>query len=81
MIDRSQVFSILKCEFGWNGVTPETLDPSELERAMVGQKCASKCANKMGILLAKNGATFIARIDGKPNRRFVVRGIVYVRAA
>lgn len=75
----SMVYSILKCEFGWNGVQPETLQQEEIESALMGQGCEIACANKLAILLDEHGATFRGRIDGRPNIRHVRDGVVYLR--
>lgn len=76
----SLVYSILKCEFGWNGVLPDSMGWAAVESIAGGQFCASERADRIAVLLAENGAVFRERIDGQPNRRRVVGGVV-VRAA
>lgn len=72
----SVVFSILKCEFGWNGIVPESMSEHEIDWIMEEPGSASVMADKIGLLLAANGATFRERIDGKRNTRRIVGGVV-----
>lgn len=72
----SLLFSILKCEFGWNGVLPDPVTWRDIDRITDEQGSESEKADEIGLLLAANGATFRERIDGKPNTRRVVGGVV-----
>jgi hypothetical protein len=74
-MNRSLVFSILKCEYGWNGCFD---DPSIVDRIeiIIENSCSEVCAAKViaGLLYDEGGEKrFSPRIDGKPNTRSVVR--------
>lgn len=77
-MDRSLMFSILKCEFGWNGCTSSGFDWDFVDSLIAKHKCTSRCANEVAILLAEHGEIFLERCDGKPNKRIVVNGVVEI---
>lgn len=71
---RSTIYSVLKCEFGWNGVLPE----GETQEEMIknGFSCGCKpvsIATKLAQQIKDLGCAhyFRQRIDGKPNLRSV----------
>lgn len=68
---RSMAFSILKCDYGWNGVTPEgCADLDAICDAANRPICAAASMAK-AIHEIVGGRYFRSRIDGKPNRRTV----------
>ena len=69
--ERSHAFSILKCEYGWNGVQPAgCADLDTICAKASGPVCA---ANQMAraIHAVVGQQYFRTRMDGKPNRRRV----------
>lgn len=70
---RSQIFSILKIEFGWDGCIPASFDLSELEDEISLSHSLDKCVFSVSQSLADrlhaHGAVWLQRIDGKPNSR------------
>lgn len=72
---RSTVFSILKCEYGWNGCfSPEMRDLDGIALAGIDAgktpiQCAHECAIEIHRVVGQK--YFRQRIDGRPNRRTV----------
>lgn len=69
--DRNYAFSILKCEYGWNGIQPvgcENLD--DICARAHGPICAATAMAK-AIHAIVGQKYFRQRVDGKPNRRTV----------
>lgn len=68
---RSGVYSILKCGYGWNGLLPEGVTGEShdaiIQKAFDNWECVKCAAEKVAVELAKAGATWAKRIDGKPN--------------
>lgn len=80
---RSYMYSILKCEFGWNGCYPDGLDSAAMEAEAMTRACARDAADFYALALSAAGCNLGPnrgnRLDGKPHRAFVVDGFVFRR--
>ncbi len=70
---RSHLYSILKCEYGWNGVYTATAPDLDkiAARGMDAGECQDCISARMAheILTHCGRGYFRPRVDGKPNRR------------
>lgn len=78
-MDRSLVFSILKCEYGWNGCTDTAEQMAQIDGILAREESRGNCegcaaSEIAGFIQDECGRGFFGpRIDGKPNRRTVDR--------
>lgn len=80
---RSYMYSILKCEFGWDGCYPRGIDAAALEAQAMRHDAARSAADFYALALASEGCDLgpdRTRADGKPNWAFVVDGFVFRRS-
>jgi hypothetical protein len=83
---RSHAGSILKCDYGWNGVIPgeSNAEWMEFEQVAADSLTAGECAECVAARLAAfifervGMRYFRPRIDGKPNRRSAETALAYV---
>lgn len=73
--NRSLVFSILKCAYGWNGCTKTIVQQEKLDEIVKKHECVRCASAEMaGFLHDELGPKcFRQRLDGKPNTYSVER--------
>lgn len=67
---RSWTYSILKCEYGWNGCfTTEMRLEETVDAALKLSGCPLNASAKAAVAIKEHGGVFRPRVDGQPNRR------------
>jgi len=74
---RSSIFSILKIQFGWNGMVPDGCNVDEWERKIenLNDQSFGDIALYIADDINDHGGSFLERIDGHPNVRVPTRKI------
>lgn len=80
-VDRSFVYSIIKCDYGWNSQIPVGCDSDEWEKIIAESQCAVCAAKKIASDIFFNDGRFNERFDGKPNTRSVLKDLGVVELA
>lgn len=83
---RSHAGSILKCDYGWNGVIPGEsnaewmeFEQVESEALAAGESAECVAARLAAFIYERVGQRYFReRIDGKPNRRDASAALAYI---